>query len=100
MMARFVLIRDICEYLTYRIRTTFLISLVFLSVVPGAFLFHLPVYMRVGFVYVYVVFLYAAGFSMYGAYRGQVQSLLGFMFLGRKYREREYSTPGLRRLLR
>lgn len=79
-------------YGTFQIRRVLLLSIALLSwlfTVPV--LVMLPGWTRVDLVYLYVGLAYVAGFCMYGAFRHPLKTILASVFLGWKYKSREFT---------
>ena len=79
-------------YGTFKIRRILLLTLVVFSwlfTIPV--LVRLPGWARLDLVYVYVGVAYVTGFFMYGALSGPLKSLFGSIFLGWKYKPREFT---------
>ncbi len=100
-MTRPFLLRDLGAYLypTYRIRLTLLVSLAVFCVVPGAFLFYLPLDVRLAYAYVLSAIIAASFYCQLTAFRGVVRVALALLFGGRHARRR-YNPPGLQRMAR
>jgi Zn-dependent protease with chaperone function len=92
-MARLTRLRGAWDYVygTFRIRRILLLVLVALSVALGPFLFFLPYGLRMGLIYVYAGTISITGFFMYGAFRNTLKSAIGSIFLGWRYKPREFT---------
>lgn len=95
-MSRLVLLDKAWEliYGTFKIRRVALITLAGLSIALGPLLrvlIMLPHGDLMDIIYVYAVTTGVTGFFLYGAFRKPITSLVGSVFLGWKYKPREYT---------
>jgi len=85
-------------YFTFRIRKWLLRSLVIMAVVPGIFLFELPIEVRRVFAYVFVSLMAAGVYAVANVYAGSAAQTVAVGLLSKKYRNKEYSTPAIEQL--
>src|SRR6266571_9070588 len=95
-MTRLIMLEKAWEFIygTFKIRRVSLMALAALSVILGPFLrvlFLLPQWAVIDIIYVYAGTSSVTGFVIWGAYWNTVKSLIGSVFLGRKYRPREFT---------
>lgn len=95
-MSRFAMLERAWEliYGTFKIRRLFLIALAALSVALGPFLrilVLLPHNLVMDLIYAYGITISITGWLMYGAFKKPVKYLIGSIFLGWKYKPREFT---------
>jgi len=79
-------------YGTFKIRRILLLSVVLLSwlfTVPV--LVTMPAWTRVDLIYLYIGLAYVTGFCMYGAFRHPLKTIIASVFLGWRYKPREFT---------
>ncbi|MDG7006639.1 MAG: M48 family metalloprotease [Nitrososphaerota archaeon] len=99
MKANLISLGAIWDYIygTFRIRRLLLLSVALLSwlfTVPV--LVMLPGWTRVDLIYLYVGLAYVTGFCMYGAFRHPLKTILASVFLGWRYKSREFTPEAYR----
>lgn len=84
---------DFLLYFTFPIRKWLLIALVVMAVVPGVFIFQMPLGLRMDFAYTYVAVMGLGVYSTANVYAGSVVQLVAMALFSRKSRTSEYTTP-------
>src|SRR2546427_8441030 len=92
-MSRLTFLRKFADFLTYRIRSIFLLAVVVLSIVPGTIYFSWPASAKLAFAYVYAVIVEAAVLSQVSFFVNFAETAIGTIIFGRKYKPSPYSTP-------
>jgi Zn-dependent protease with chaperone function len=83
---------DFLLYFTFPIRRWLLITLVVMSVVPGVFIFQMPLELRVAFAYPYIAVMVLGLYSVANVYASSVVQLAAMVVLGRRYKTWEYTS--------
>ena len=84
---------DFLLYFTFPIRKWLLIALVVVAVIPGVFIFQMPLGLRMDFAYAYVAVMGLGVYSTANVYAGSVVQLVAMALFSRKSRTLEYTTP-------
>ena len=80
---------DFLLYFTFPIRKWLLIALVVMAVVPGVFIFQMPLGLRMDFAYTYVAVMGLGVYSTANVYAGSVVQLVAMALFSRKSRTSE-----------
>ncbi len=89
---------DILLYFTFPIRRWLLIALVVMSVVPGVFVFQMPLELRVAFAYPYAAVMMLGLYSVANVYASSAVQLAAMVIFGRRYKTWEYTAPEVEQL--
>jgi Zn-dependent protease with chaperone function len=93
-VTRFATLGAIWDYVygTFKIRRILLLTVVLFSwVFTVPVLVTLPSWARVDLIYIYVGLAYVTGFCMYGAFRHPLKTILASVFMGWRYKPREFT---------
>lgn len=101
-MVRLIKLREIGDYfyINFKIRRMLFFSLLLLSIVPGTFIYLLPIEVRLLFTYIFVSMTVMSILGVYGMFKGIISMTLTSILFSRKYSLHEYSAPGLKHLIR
>jgi Zn-dependent protease with chaperone function len=84
-------------YGTFKIRRILLLTVVLFSwVFTIPVLVMLPSWVRGDLIYIYVGLAYVTGFCMYGAFRHPLKTIFASVFMGWRYKPREFTPEGYR----
>ena len=97
-MSRLRTLGERIYFLTFRVRTLILLSLVIMGIIPGTFITSLPSTARWVYAYVFVIFTLAATYSFTNVITVQVKQMVGLAIYSRKYKPEKYSTSKLQQL--
>jgi len=92
-LPRLSFLRRFADFLTYRIRSFFLLAVVVLSIAPGTVYFSWPASAKLAFAYVYAVIVEAAVLSQVSFFVNFAETAIGTIIFRRKYKPSPYSTP-------
>ncbi len=89
---------DFLLYFTFPIRRWLLRALVVLAVIPGVFVFQMPLELRMAFAYPYVIVMGLGLYSVANIYAGSAVQLAAMFIFGRRYKTWEYTTSEVENL--
>lgn len=89
---------DFLLYFTFPIRRWLLVALVVMSVVPGVFIFQMPLELRAAFAYPYASVMVLGFYSVANVYASSIVQLGAMVIFGRRYKTWEYKTPDVKQL--
>jgi len=101
-MPRLNRLKEIGEYiyLTFTHRRLLLLIIVASSVVPGTFLYLLPLSIRLAYAYFFVSISMLSFFCFSHVFTGPAKQIFGTIIFGGRYKPKVYSTPKVNRLAR
>jgi len=94
MNASLTSLRVVWDYIygTFKIRRVLLLTVALLSwIFTVPVLVMLPGWVRIDLIYLYVGLAYVTGFFMYGAFRHPMKTIFASIFMGWKYKPREFT---------